>query len=58
MIQAILSVIPDWIEALSLLVASASVIAASTSTPKDDTIIAKIYKIVDLLAINWGKAKQ
>jgi len=58
MIQAILSVIPDWIEALSLLVASASVIAASTSTPKDDTTIAKIYKVVDFVAINWGKAKE
>ena len=58
MIQAILSVIPDWIEALSLLVASASVIAASTTTPSDDSLIAKIYKVVDFLAINWGKAKQ
>ena len=58
MIQAILSVIPDWIEAISILVASASVIAASTTTPKDDTAIGKIYKVIDFLAINWGKAKE
>ena len=58
MIQAILSVIPDWIEAISILVASASVIAASTTAPKDDTTIGKIYKVVDFLAINWGKAKE
>ena len=58
MITAILSVIPDWLEALSLLVASASVIAASTTTPKDDTLFAKIYKFIDFLAINFGKAKQ
>jgi uncharacterized protein involved in cysteine biosynthesis len=58
MIQTILSVIPDWLEALSLLVASASVIAAATNTPKDDSAIAKIYKIIDFLAINFGKAKQ
>ena len=58
MIQAILSVIPDWSEAISILVASASVIAASTTTPKDDTTIGKIYKVVDFLAINWGKAKE
>ena len=37
MIQAILSVIPDWIEALSLLVASASVIAAQLKVVKDNT---------------------
>ena len=58
MITTILSVIPDWIEALSILVASASVIAASTSTPKDDSTIGKIYKVVNFLAINWGKAKE
>ena len=52
MIQAILSVIPDWIEAISILVASAS------TTPKDDTAIGKIYKVIDFLAINWGKAKE
>ena len=58
MIQAILRVILDWISALSILVATASVIAASTTTPKDDTTIGKIYKVVDFIAINWGKAKE
>ena len=58
MLQTILSAIPDWIEALSLLVASASVIAATTTTPKDDSWVGKIYKIVNFLAINFGKAKS
>ena len=58
MLQAILSVIPDWIEALSLLVASASVIAATTTTPVDDSYLAKAYKIINFLAINFGKAKS
>ena len=40
------------------LVAVASAIAALTPTPKDDTIVGKIYKFVDLLALNVGKAKD
>lgn len=58
MLTTILSVIPDWIEALSLLVASASVIAASTTTPSDDKWFGKIYKFLNFLAINFGKAKS
>ena len=40
------------------IVAVASAIAALTPTPKDDTIVGKIYKVIDLLAINVGKAKD
>ena len=36
----------------------ASLIAASTPTPKDDVWIGKLYKLVDLLALNIGKAKE
>ena len=39
-------------------VALASAIAALTPTPKDDTIVGKIYKVIDLLALNVGKAKD
>jgi len=39
-------------------VAVASAIAALTPTPKDDTIVGKIYKVIDLLALNVGKAKN
>ena len=43
---------------LTSVVAVASAVAALTPTPKDDTIVAKIYKVVDWLALNVGKAKQ
>ena len=43
---------------LTGIVAVASAIAALTPTPKDDTIVGKIYKFVDLLALNVGKAKD
>ena len=39
-------------------VALASAIAALTKTPKDDTWVGKIYKVLDLLALNVGKAKD
>ena len=41
-----------------LVVMLCSVIAASTPTPKDDVWVAKIYKVIDILALNIGKAKQ
>jgi len=33
-------------------------IAAMTPTPKDDIWIGKLYKVIDLLALNIGKAKN
>ena len=36
----------------------ASAVAAVTPTPKDDVIIGKMYKFIDLLALNIGKAKD
>ena len=51
LIMVLVNVVP-WI------VMGASAIAALTPTPKDDVWIGKIYKIIDLLAINIGKAKR
>jgi hypothetical protein len=48
----------DILLALSAVVAAASAIAALTPTPKDDSLVAKAYKIVDWLALNVGKAKD
>jgi len=46
------------IGAITAVVAAASAIAALTPTPKDDTVVGKLYKIVDWLALNVGKAKD
>jgi|TARA_Y100000310_G_C20379503_1_gene667398 hypothetical protein len=40
------------------IVALASAIAALTPTPKDDGWVKKAYKVIDLLALNVGKAKD
>ena len=45
----------SWI---AVVVTVASLIAASTPTPKDDVWIGKLYKFLDLLALNIGKAKE
>ena len=48
----------DLIMWVTTIVTVASIIAASTPTPKDDAWIGKLYKFVDLLALNIGKAKD
>lgn len=48
----------DLVQALTSVVAVASIVAASTPTPKDDVWIGKLYKFIDLLALNIGFAKD
>jgi len=43
---------------ITIIVTVASLVAASTPTPKDDLWIGKLYKFIDLLALNIGKAKE
>lgn len=40
------------------IVTAASAIAAVTPTPTDDKWVGKAYKLVDWLALNFGKAKD
>ena len=60
-ITNILAVIPDWLEALGLLVMGASAIAALTPTKKDDDFLAKVLaairKVANLFALNFANAK-
>ena len=53
-----MELITTIIQNIPYLIAAASAIAAATPTPKDDKIIGKLYKIVDLFAINFGYAKN
>ena len=50
-ILKLVSVIP-W------LVSICSLIAALTSTPADDKLVGKAYKILDWFALNIGRAKE
>lgn len=52
----------EWITNLigivTAVVCGASFIAAVTDTPKDDELLGKFYKAIELLALNVGKAKM
>jgi len=47
-----------WFNVVTAVVTVASTIAAVTPTPKKGTALAKAYTVIDLLAVNVGKAKQ
>lgn len=47
-----------WFPVVTAVVTLASAIAAITPTPKQGSKLAKAYKIIDFLALNFGKAKQ
>lgn len=40
------------------LVTVASVIASVTPTPRDDTVLGQLYKVLEILALNVGRAKE
>ena len=47
-----------WIQVIPWLVMGASLIAALTPTPVDDGLVKKVYKVLDWVALNVGKAKD
>ena len=53
-----LGFIGEWIGIVTGIVCAASIICALTPTPKDDALIGKLYKAIELLALNIGKAKE
>ena len=48
----------DIIMWVTTIVTISSLIAASTPTPKADVGIGKLYKLIDTLALNIGRAKE
>ena len=50
--------IGEWLGIITGIVCAASIICALTPTPKDDAMIGKLYKAIELLALNIGKAKD
>ena len=46
------------IEIITGVISWASIICAITPTPKDNAIMHTIYRFIEMLAINIGKAKQ
>jgi len=46
------------IDIVAKIIAAAAAVAALTSSPKDDGILSSIRKVIDMLALNWGNAKN
>ena len=53
-----IGMIGEWLGIITGVVCGASIICALTPTPKDDVMIGKLYKILEMLALNIGKAKK
>lgn len=52
------SLMPLWLNAVMAAVAAASAITALTPTPKDDKLVRKAYRILEIIALNIGHAKE
>lgn len=53
-----IDVLPDWIQALAVLVTAATAITALTPTKTDDMVVNKILKVLNFIAGNIGKNKN
>lgn len=50
--------LPMVFEASFALIAAASIVTAATKTPRDDEFLGKLYRILEILALNVGHAKD
>lgn len=58
LITSFADLIPPALEAIFAVMALASAITALTPTPRDDEFVGRLYRIVELLALNVGYAKD
>lgn len=47
-----------WFPVVTSAVTLASAITAATPTPKAGSVWFKVYKVIDIFALNFGKAKD
>ena len=53
-----MGMIGELVGIITGVVCAASIICSITPTPKDDALIGKLYKILEIAALNVGKAKE
>lgn len=56
--ETMMDILIDLISIVTGIVCAASIICSLTPTPKDDALIGRLYKIVEIAALNIGKAKE
>jgi hypothetical protein len=47
-----------WYETVAYIVAIFSAVSAVTPTPKEGSVLRRVYTVIDFLAINFGFAKD
>ena len=50
--------LPDWLNAVTGVIAAASAVTALTPTPKDDKLVGRAYRVLQIFALNIGFAKD
>ena len=56
--MVVLKVLSDLAAIAPMVVTVCSIIAAVTPTPQDDAWMAKLYRFIDIMAVNVGHAKK
>jgi hypothetical protein len=51
-IYAFFDGIPVWLNAIMAVISAASAVTALTPTPRDDQFLARVYRILEILALN------
>jgi hypothetical protein len=51
-LYAFFDAFPAWLNAIMAVVTAASAVTALTPTPRDDQILGRIYRVLQLLALN------
>lgn len=57
-LTAVFDFAPVAIQSAMAVVAAASTVTAITPTPRDDTALGQAYAVLELLALNIGRAKE
>jgi hypothetical protein len=58
MLMNIWQILSDVAAVAPMVISICSIIAAVTPTPKDDEWLSKLYRFIDIMAINIGHAKK
>jgi hypothetical protein len=56
--ETVMEALTNIITVVTSIVCIASIVCSLTETPKDDALIGRLYKIVEIAALNIGKAKE
>jgi hypothetical protein len=51
-IYAFFDAFPAWLNAIMAVISAASAVTALTPTPRDDQFLARVYRVLEVLALN------